>query len=107
MNRHFRLWATLLFISTVVYASGPQANIEIPCPVTEKILRDGSIQAVDCNGKPVGTPTKAEVTTTPPKESVTPSDVRIPANSPAAVAYQDYLKAYYNYQTHSLTYAES
>src|SRR5262249_46884599 len=35
------------------------------------------------------------------------SEVSLPADSPAAFAYQKYLAAYYDYETRSLSYAQS
>lgn len=96
-----------LLVSATACAIGPQANIAIPCPERERILPGGAMQTVDCNGKPVGPSTKPDVMTAPPKTSAASSEVKLPADSPAAVAYQKYLEAYYNYQSHSLTYAES
>lgn len=99
----------ILACLTASFAQG-QANIEIPCPVTQKILPDGTMQAVDCNGRPVGSPKPLETPSPKPAHetsTLTSTDVKLPADAPAAKAYQKYLEAYYNYQSHSLGYAES
>lgn len=96
--------ALLLLIVAAPVAA--QQNIEVGCPVRQRIQPDGTLQLVDCRGQVIkqAMPTPAPKSDSPvqPEPGIT-----VPGDSPAAAAYQKYLAAYYNYETRSLAYAQS
>jgi hypothetical protein len=109
----FRVAALLLFLIATVSSGASRHNIDTGCLIKQKIQSDGTVQFVDCKGNVVqNLPIQQVQASLPPATSQSSrlsnsADVNLPADSPAADAYQKYLAAYYDYQTHSLSYARS
>ena len=108
-----RFRASVLFFVIAAISSATSQARETGCPTKQKIQADGTVQFVDCKGKVVQNLALQRVQASmPPAASASspvsnPDKVNLPADSPAAVAYQKYLTSYYDYQTQSLLYARS
>jgi hypothetical protein len=99
-------WPVLLLLVATATEFSAQQNIDTGCPVTQKIQPDGTEQFIDCKGRTTTQALPAQPANAIARPAGEKPEVSLPVDSPAALAYQKYLAAYYDYETHSLDYAE-